>query len=90
MTIGNLVDIRLLEEELILLARLRETQPRVASLRIEFMGDRIKSDPATIEELRDILTEVLATVGFDEHYNPTVEGTAIENIIDKLFSPNDK
>jgi len=37
------------------------------------------------ETLRDLLTERLATVGFDKDYVLTDEGRALEALIDKFF-----
>ncbi len=90
MTNREQIEIQLHGEEMLFLMGLRDQQPRIASLDIEWSRDEIKSDMVTIENLRGVLTEVLATVGFDEHYNPTLAGKMIESIIDKLFVPNSK
>lgn len=39
------------------------------------------------EEFRNIFTERLAKIGFDENYELTTEGRMLEDLIDK-FSPN--
>jgi len=38
-----------------------------------------------LEPLRDKLTYMLAQVGFDENYEPTIEGKLIEELLAKLF-----
>lgn len=37
---------------------------------------------ATAEEFREVFTEQLAKVGFDEAYEPTAEGKLLEGLID--------
>ena len=37
------------------------------------------------EQLREILTDRLARVGFDESYGPTAEGELLEDLIDRLL-----
>lgn len=37
------------------------------------------------EEFRDIFTNQLAKVGFDENYEVTTEGQMLETLIDKFF-----
>lgn len=37
------------------------------------------------DELRDLCSNLLLRVGFDESYLPTPEGTTLELLIDKLF-----
>jgi hypothetical protein len=38
----------------------------------------------TAEEFRSVFTLRLATVGFDEHYEPTSEGKLLEQLIDRF------
>jgi hypothetical protein len=38
-----------------------------------------------VDSIRDLCGERLQAVGFDSHYEPTVEGRALETLIDKLF-----
>jgi hypothetical protein len=45
----------------------------------------IHIDHARFEEVRTILTELLAKVGFDIDYNLTKEGEIIEDLIDRLY-----
>ena len=40
--------------------------------------------PATAEEFRQLLTERLASVGFDREYEPTDEGVLLEELIDRF------
>lgn len=42
---------------------------------------------ATAEEVREALTEQLAKVGFDEAYEPTDEGSLLEELIDRFLGP---
>jgi len=42
-------------------------------------------DEDTAEELRELCTECLDEVGFDENYEPTKDGEKLEELIDKLF-----
>ncbi|MBW4491379.1 MAG: hypothetical protein KME12_26825 [Trichocoleus desertorum ATA4-8-CV12] len=37
------------------------------------------------DEIRDLFSEQLQIVGFDESYSPTVEGRMLETLIDKFF-----
>lgn len=37
------------------------------------------------DELRDLCGEQLQRVGFDEKYDPTLEGKMLESLIDKFF-----
>lgn len=46
-------------------------------------GGEIDEDHA--DELRDLCTELLDEIGFDENYNPTKDGEKLEELIDKLF-----
>jgi hypothetical protein len=39
------------------------------------------------EEFRDAFTVRLATVGFDQNYEPTEEGRMLEQLIDSFFVP---
>ena len=39
------------------------------------------------EAFRDAFTERLASVGFDQHYEPTEEGRMLEQLIDSFFVP---
>ena len=39
---------------------------------------------ATAEEFREVFTEQLAKVGFDEAYEPTAEGKLLEDLIDRF------
>jgi len=50
-------------------------------------GSFIEGTRSAVERLRDRLTELMATVGFDQDYSPTAEGKVIEQIIDVLFVP---
>jgi len=37
------------------------------------------------DAIRDLLTEKLAEIGFDENYSPTKAGVILEDLIDKFF-----
>ncbi len=50
---------------------------------IEKTGGNIEED--TSDELRDMCTECLDEIGFDENYMPTEDGKKLEELIDKLF-----
>jgi len=46
-------------------------------------GGEIRDDDA--DDLRDLCTEYLAEIGFDESYQVTAKGNVLETLIDKLF-----
>jgi hypothetical protein len=47
----------------------------------------IRLGSAEAEELRDVLTQRLAVVGFDENYALTEEGRQLEELIDPFYLP---
>ena len=46
---------------------------------------KFQIDSLKCEELRTVLTELLAKVGFDTNYALTKEGRVLEDLIDKLY-----
>ena len=57
--------------------------------REQFSGDAgggatLTLDLNAAEQFRDAFSEQLARVGFDENYEPTAEGTMLEELIDRF------
>jgi hypothetical protein len=49
-------------------------------------NDRIiRLTPSEAEQLREILTTQMATVGFDADYEPNEQGAVLERLIDRFF-----
>lgn len=46
----------------------------------------VSVSPEVAERFRDIFTERLARVGFDEEYRPTSEGELLEALIDHFYT----
>lgn len=47
----------------------------------------LELSPEMAEEFREVFTEQLARVGFNEAYEPTKEGRLLEDLIDRFFCP---
>lgn len=75
------------QTELDLLLRNVETSALAAAL-ITFDGvPAICGTAEQFDDLRELVSDVLLRIGFDENYKPTSEGLALEGLIDKLFIP---
>ncbi len=72
----------------------QETELVLATLDIpRELRDRLAAEPERvglngneIELLVELATDRLMTRGFDADYRPTVEGAALERLIDRLFA----
>lgn len=52
---------------------------------VEDNGILISLSPQMSERFREVFTEHLAKVGFDEAYEPTSEGKVLEALIDRFY-----
>jgi hypothetical protein len=52
----------------------------------EFRGGRGDLSPSDCDELRELVGDRFAEVGFDANYDPTPEGRRLEELIDQLFT----
>jgi hypothetical protein len=62
-----------------------ETEIIAHELLSEPEGDALNGTPDQCDALREACADLLERIGFDEEYAPTIEGQALEGLIDKLL-----
>ena len=78
-------EFEILPEELALLRQVSSENLVISNKAVGSICTKIQLTRSEAEILRDKLTYMLAQVGFDENYEPTIEGKLIEELIAKLF-----
>lgn len=62
-----------------------ETELIARELLSELEGSELNGTPNQCDALREACANLLQRIGFDEEYAPTIEGQALEGLIDKLL-----
>ncbi len=78
-------EFEILPEELAILRQVCREDIVISNKAVGSKGKIIQLTRSEAETLRGKLTYMLAKVGFDENYEPTIEGKLIEELIVKLF-----
>jgi len=65
-------------------------QPQIEAIRkIQWVSNataKLQLSLSLSESFRSTFTERLASAGFDENYEPTIEGKVLEKLIDRFYS----
>lgn len=62
-----------------------ETMAIAHHLLVEVEGQALMGTDDQYDELREACSDLLQRIGFDEKYEPTREGIALEGLLDKLL-----
>jgi hypothetical protein len=82
------MQIRLTDAELELLSRLHLWSVDTSQVVRDVKGIRTEMSERDADDLRDRLVDQLTASGFDQDYEPTMDGRILEALIDKLTCRN--